>query len=83
MLQVSQGKLLENDIPVFVVSFSTQEVLVFRNSLTREIVVGAPNKVEQVTYAAVITRIESELEDELTGGWKIIEVSVLSNHLMG
>ena len=49
----------------------------FRNSLSREIVVGAPDKVEQATYGAVITRVESELEDELTGGWKIIEVSVI------
>ncbi|KAF8329512.1 uncharacterized protein EI90DRAFT_3062857 [Cantharellus anzutake] len=74
-VDVSQGKLLENDVPVFVVSFSTQEVLVFRNSLSREVVVGAPDKVEQVMYAAIITRLESELEDELTGGWKIIEMA--------
>jgi hypothetical protein len=28
-------------------------------------------------YAAVITRVEEELDDELTGGWKIVEVMLL------
>ena len=75
--QVSHGKILEDgDIPVFLVTFSTQEVLMFRNSLTGEVAVGAPNKVEQCTYAAVITRVQDELEDELTAGWKVIEVRV-------
>src|ERR1700733_9134198 len=50
----------------------------FRNSLTGEVAVGAPNKVEQCMYAAVITRVEDELNDELTAGWKIIEVGVCS-----
>jgi len=37
--------------------------------------VGAENKVEQCQYAAAITRIEEELDSELTGGWKVIEAS--------
>jgi hypothetical protein len=74
--QVSSGKILENNIPVFVITFSTQEVLLFRNAKTREVVVGAENKVEQCMYAAVVTRIEEELGNELTGGWKVIEVSL-------
>lgn len=36
--------------------------------------VGAEDKVEQCHYAAVITRIEDELDNELTGGWKVIEM---------
>lgn len=28
-------------------------------------------------YAAVLTRIEEEVDDELTGGWKVVEVSIL------
>ena len=36
---------------------------------------GAENRVEQCTYAAVITRVESELDNEITGGWKVVEVS--------
>lgn len=59
---------------MFVITFATQEVLLFRNAKTGEIAVGAENKVEQCTYAAVVTRIPEELDNELTGGWKVIEV---------
>lgn len=61
-------------MPVFLVSFATQEMMLFRNAKTGEIVVGAENKVEQCTYVAVITRLPEELDNELTGGWKVIEV---------
>jgi len=74
-VEITTGKLLENEIPVFVVTFATQELLLFRNALTREIVIGAEDKVEQCHYAAVITRGESELDNELTGGWKIVEMA--------
>ncbi|KAI0091738.1 mitochondria import inner membrane translocase TIM44 subunit [Irpex rosettiformis] len=74
-VEVSQGKILENDIPVFVITFTTQEMLLFRNARTREIVVGAENKVDQCHYAAVITRVEEELDNELTGGWKVVEMA--------
>ncbi|KAI0352354.1 mitochondria import inner membrane translocase TIM44 subunit [Trametes cingulata] len=73
-VDVSTGKILENDIPVFVITFATQEILLFRNVKTGEIVVGAEDRVEQCHYAAVITRVEEELDNELTGGWKIIEM---------
>lgn len=49
-------------------------MLLFRNVKSGEIVVGAEDKVEQCHYAAVITRIEDELDNELTGGWKVIEM---------
>ncbi|KIK08862.1 hypothetical protein K443DRAFT_671921 [Laccaria amethystina LaAM-08-1] len=74
-VDVSDGKILENDIPVFVISFATQEVLLFRNAKTGEIMVGADNKVEQCTYVAIVTRVMEELDNELTGGWKVIEMA--------
>ncbi|TFY68227.1 hypothetical protein EVJ58_g1139 [Rhodofomes roseus] len=74
-VDISGAKILENDIPVFVVTFQTQEMLIFRNAKTREIMVGAENKVEQCHYAAVVTRIEEELDNELTGGWKVVEMA--------
>lgn len=74
-VDLSAGKILENDIPVFVVTFATQEILLFRNAKTRDVVVGAEDRVEQCHYAAVITRSELELDDELTGGWKVIEMA--------
>ena len=66
---------MDNSIPVFVIQFNTQEVLLFRNAKTREVVVGAEDRVEQCTYYAAITRVEDELDNELTGGWKIIEMA--------
>ncbi|KAJ6491445.1 import inner membrane translocase subunit tim44 [Mycena vitilis] len=74
-VDVSAGKILENELPVFVISFSTQEVLLFRNAKTREVMVGAEDRVEQCTYFAVVTRLEEELSNELTGGWKVIEMA--------
>jgi hypothetical protein len=65
------------------VTFSTQEILLFRNAASREIVVGAENRVEQCVYAAVITRVSEEMADEVTGGWKVIEVGLVSrSHLL-
>ncbi|KAI0080134.1 TIM44 subunit of mitochondria import inner membrane translocase [Panus rudis PR-1116 ss-1] len=74
-VEVSTGKILENDVPVFVITFATQEMLLFRNAKTGEIVVGAEDRVEQCHYAAVITRVEEELDNELTGGWKVIDMA--------
>lgn len=78
---MSEAKILENNIPVFLVTFVTQEVLMFRNVKTREITVGADNKVEQCVYVAALTRVEEEIDNELTGGWKVIEVSKVPHHL--
>jgi import inner membrane translocase subunit TIM44 len=75
--KVSDRKILDNNIPVFVITFATQEMLLFRNAKTREIVVGAEDKVEQCQYAAVITRVKEDLANELTGVWKVIEVCSL------
>jgi mitochondrial import inner membrane translocase subunit TIM44 len=56
----------------------------FRNALTREVVVGAPDRVEQCRYAAILTRDEGELRNELTAGWKVIEVNAeLSPYTFG
>jgi len=75
-VEIVAGKILEdNDLPVWVVTFSTQEMLLFRNAATREIMVGAENRVEQCTYAAVLTRVDSELDNEITGGWKVVEMA--------
>ena len=73
-VDVSTGRFLEDNTPVYVITFTTQEVLLFRDRKTREVVIGAEDRVEQCNYAAVITRVEEELENELTGGWKVIEV---------
>jgi len=73
--QITAGKMLEDEVPVFVVTFATQEVLCFKNAKSGEVIVGAEDRVEQCHYAAVITRIEEEIENELTAGWKIVEMA--------
>lgn len=80
-VDVSTGKILENDIPVFVITFATQEMLLFRNAKSGEIVVGAEDRVEQCHYAAVVTRIQEELDNELTGGWKVVEVRAIMHFI--
>ncbi|KAJ4471969.1 mitochondria import inner membrane translocase TIM44 subunit [Lentinula aciculospora] len=74
-VDISAGKILDNDLPVFVIQFNTQEVLLFRNAKTKEVMVGAEDRVEQCIYVAVVTRVEEELGNELTGGWKVIEMA--------
>lgn len=71
--------MLENNVPVFLVTFATQELLLYRHAKSGEVVVGNENEVEQCRYAMVLTRIETDLENELTGGWKVVEVSLVSN----
>lgn len=76
-VDVSTGRFLEDNTPVYVITFTTQEVLLFRDRKTRDVVIGAEDRVEQCNYAAVVTRVEEELENELTGGWKVIEVRII------
>lgn len=66
--------MLENDTKVFVISFRTQEIVTFRDPKTGEIAEGDENKIEQCGYVAVLTRVEEELDNEETGGWKIIDI---------
>lgn len=77
-VDIAHGKMLEKNIPVFVITFATQEQLLFRSAKTGKVVVGSEDDVEQCRYAMVVTRLESELDNELTGGWKVVEVSFLS-----
>ncbi|WWD20970.1 hypothetical protein CI109_105449 [Kwoniella shandongensis] len=74
-VDIASGKMLENNVPVFVITFATQEQLLFRSAKTGEVIVGSEADVEQCRYAMVITRVETELENELTGGWKIVEMA--------
>jgi len=74
-VDVMSAKVLDNDQRVFVVSWRTQEILSFRDPRTGEVVEGSEHDVEQCGYVAVITRIEEELENPVTGGWRIIDMA--------
>ena len=50
-------------------------MLLFRSALNGEAMVGSENSVDMCRYAIVVTRVEEGLDNELTGGWKVIEVS--------
>lgn len=70
-----KAQVLENDIPVFVIAFHTQEILCYRNPKDGKVVMGADDRVKNCGYVCVLTRVEEELDNEETGGWKIIDVS--------
>ncbi|GAA5932972.1 hypothetical protein JCM3775_005279 [Rhodotorula graminis] len=74
-LDIMSAKILENDIHVFVVSWRTQEVLAYKDLKTGELAVGDENKILQVGYVAVLTRVEEELDNPETGGWKVIDMA--------
>ncbi|KAI9313415.1 hypothetical protein BX666DRAFT_684709 [Dichotomocladium elegans] len=74
-IELVAAKILENDVPVFVMSFRTQEIIVFRNARTGEIAFGKEDHIEQVTYAVVITREPEDLHNSVTGGWRIIDMA--------
>ncbi|KAL1918650.1 uncharacterized protein VTP21DRAFT_2672 [Calcarisporiella thermophila] len=74
-VELVTAKVLDNDVPVLVLSFQTQEVILFRNRLTREIVYGKEDHIEQVTYACVLTMREEDLQNPTTGGWRVIDMA--------
>ncbi|KAL0082934.1 hypothetical protein J3Q64DRAFT_1810075 [Phycomyces blakesleeanus] len=69
------AKILENDVPVLVLSFRTQEIIVFRNAKSGEVVFGKEDHIEQVTYACVLTKEPEDLQNPVTGGWRIIDMA--------
>ncbi|KAH8929381.1 TIM44 subunit of mitochondria import inner membrane translocase [Atractiella rhizophila] len=75
-VDVMSAKVLEEkDVPVFIISFRTQEILAFRNPKTGEVVEGDEHSIDQCGYVMIITRVEEELDNEMTGGWKVIDIA--------
>lgn len=72
-MDVSTGRFFKDNTPVYVVTLTTQDVLLFCDRETRDVVISAEDRVQQCNYAAVVTCVE-ELENGLTGVWKVIEV---------
>ncbi|RKP39596.1 hypothetical protein BJ085DRAFT_42805 [Dimargaris cristalligena] len=69
------AKVLENDVPVIVLSFNTQEVMVFRNRVSGEIMFGKEDHIEMVAYAMVLTKDPDDLANPVTNGWKVLEMA--------
>ena len=67
------AQILENhDIPVLILSFNTQEVILFRDRFTNEIRYGSEDQIDQNYYACVFTKQEDKLADPTTNGWKVM-----------
>lgn len=74
-VDILSSKLLPpQDVPVFVIGCRAQEVHMYKNAKTDEVVAGMEDHIQQSTYAMVITRIPENIEDPETKGWQILEL---------
>lgn len=75
--QITKGSFINDEIPAYLVTWQTQETECWRKGTQwDEVVVGNPDVVLNVRYAIAITRVAENVDDEVTSGWKIVEVSV-------
>ncbi|TPX30296.1 hypothetical protein SmJEL517_g06117 [Synchytrium microbalum] len=77
-VELAQAKLLENGIPVLVLTYRTQEVLVFRDRLSGAIKLGSEDQIMHAAYAMVLTK-DQVLDPTIpvnprTNGWRITEM---------
>ncbi|KAG5437371.1 hypothetical protein PCANB_000802 [Pneumocystis canis] len=70
---VSYRILSPNSIPCLVISFKAQEIHLYRNAKSKELIAGNENFIQEVTYAAAFTRIPDEVTNSETRGWKILD----------
>lgn len=73
-VDILSARMLENDIPVFIITCRTQEVHVYRNAKTDDLAAGMEDKVQLVTYAIGVTRIGEDVNNPETRGWRLIEL---------
>ncbi|TLD34570.1 Tim44-domain-containing protein [Venturia nashicola] len=73
-VDILSARLLENDIPVFIITARTQEVHTYKNIKTKQLAAGMDDKVQQVTYAIGVTRIPEDVSNPETRGWRLIEL---------
>ncbi|KAJ2636340.1 protein translocase subunit [Coemansia sp. RSA 1286] len=73
------ARVLENDVPVIVVTFQTQENNVFRDKKTGEIVMGAEDVIEACHYVSIFTKVPENADDPVTNGWKMIDLAKQSS----
>ncbi|OLY83881.1 Mitochondrial import inner membrane translocase subunit tim44 [Smittium mucronatum] len=69
------AKVLDNDIPVIIITFQTQENNVFRDKISGEIVAGKEDLIEMCHYVSIFTKVQENADDPITGGWKMIDLA--------
>jgi len=77
-LELNQAKFLENDTPVLVLSFNTQEILAFSDK-DGKVVVGKEDNIQHCIYAVVFSKSQfvdpKRKIDPRTEGWIIIDLA--------
>ena len=73
-VDILNARLLENEIPVFIITCRTQEVHVYKDRKTGNLMAGMDDKVQLVTYAIGVTRIPEDVNNPETRGWRLIEL---------
>ena len=75
-VDVLQAKFHNETVPVFLATCESQEVHAWKSAKTGEVKVGDVASVKRSRYVFALTMVESELENELTSGWKVVEVGL-------
>ncbi|KAJ1885189.1 protein translocase subunit, partial [Kickxella alabastrina] len=78
-VEFHSARVLENDVPVIVVTFQTQENNVFRNKKTGEVVMGSEDVIEACHYVSIFTKVPENADDPVTNGWKMIDLAKQSS----
>jgi len=77
-LELNTAKFLENDTPVLVLSFNTQEILAFSDK-DGKVVVGKEDNIQHCIYAVVFSKSQfvdpKRKIDPRTEGWIIIDLA--------
>ena len=73
-VDILSARMLENEVPVFIITCRTQEVHVYRDRKTKALAAGMEDRVQLVTYAIGVTRVADEVNKRETRGWRLIEL---------
>ncbi|KAL8829079.1 MAG: hypothetical protein Q9191_002225 [Dirinaria sp. TL-2023a] len=73
-VDILSARMLENEVPVFIITCRTQEVHVYRDRKTGALAAGMEDRVQLVTYAIGVTRVADEVNKRETRGWRLIEL---------
>lgn len=74
-IDILQARILDNNVPVLVIGFTSQELMFFKDPKDGSVKAGSDSQPELCRYALVLTRVEEELDNQITGGWKVVELA--------
>ncbi|KAI9141851.1 hypothetical protein BKA69DRAFT_366578 [Paraphysoderma sedebokerense] len=82
-VELVTAKVLDNSVPVLILSFSTQEIFLFRDRISGEVKFGKPDHITSNTYVAVMTIDEGgAMAHPVTKGWKVLELAKHSSRTL-